>query len=133
MSLLDEIIAKCPPELLASRDHGPIAAAVSEGRTRIISRLGGIGAIIETLGPVDGPALLDALEALKESNPAVKWGWVLIERGELDFGSAVTRGLIQSMAQAGVMSQESAQALLDLALVPDPVGVSDVIQAMEGL
>jgi len=44
MTLLDEIKAKCSPELLATRDADAIAAAVSVGRTRIVPRLGGIGA-----------------------------------------------------------------------------------------
>lgn len=35
MTLLDEIKAKCSPELLASRDSEAIAAAVTEGRARV--------------------------------------------------------------------------------------------------
>lgn len=133
MSLLDEIKAKCSPELLASKQHGEIAAKVSEGRTRITTRLGGIGVVMETLGPVDGPALLDALEMLKASNPAVKWGWYLIERGELDFGSDVTRGMIDMIEAGGLIGKEAAKALRDIAVVPAPVSVAEVIQAMEGV
>ena len=129
MSLLDEIKAKCSPELLASKQHGEIAAKVSEGRTSIATRLGGIGVVMETLGPVDGPALLDALEMLKASNGAVKWGWYLIERGELDFGSDVTRGMIDMLEGGSVISKEAAKALRDIAAVPDPVTEFDVRKA----
>ena len=55
MTLLDEIKAKCPPDLLASQDADAIAAVVNVGRTSVVSRLGGIGAVLETLGVVDGP------------------------------------------------------------------------------
>lgn len=133
MSLLDEIKAKCPPGLVASGQHGEIAALVSKDRTTIVTRLGGIGVVMETLGPVDGPALLDALEGLKASIPAVKWGWYLIERGELDFGSQVTRGMIDMLEGSGAVTAEVAAALRNVAVIPDPVSVQDVVQAMEGM
>lgn len=130
MTLLDEIKAKCSAELLASQDADAIAAAVNVGRTRIVPRLGGIGAVMETLGAVDGPLVLDALDSLKGTVPAVKWGWVLLERGELDFGSTVTRQLIDSLAAGGVMTAEQADKLKALAVVPAPVGVQEVVSAM---
>lgn len=133
MTLLDEIKAKCSPELLASREHGEIAALVSEGRTRVVPRLGGIGAVMETLGAVDGPVVLDALDSLRASNPAVRWGWVLLEGGELDFGSTVTRQLIDTLAAGGVMTADQANKLKALAVVPAPVTTQDVIAAMEGM
>lgn len=133
MTLLDEIKAKCPPELLAGQDADAIAAAVNVGRTRVAPRLGGIGAVMETLGAVDGPLVLDALDSLKGTVPAVKWGWVLLERGELDFGSTVTRQLIDSLTAGGVMTAEQAGKLKALAVVPAPVTTQDVIAAMEGM
>lgn len=133
MTLLDEIKSKCSPELLASRDADAIAAAVSVGRTSIVPRLGGIGAVMETLGAVDGPVVLDALDSLKATLPAVKWGWVLLERGELDFGSVVTRQLIDGLVMGGVMTADQANKLKALAVVPAPVTTQDVIAAMEGM
>ena len=130
MTLLEEIKTKCSAELLASSEHGAIAEAVSQGRTAVVSRLGGIGAVIETLGVAEGPAVLDALDSLRASNPAVRWGWVLLERAELDFGSAVTRQLIDSLAAGGVMTAEQADKLKALAVVPAPVGVQEVVSAM---
>lgn len=130
MTLLDEIKAKCSPELLASRDSDAIAAAVSVGRTSIVPSLGGIGAVMETLGAVDGPVVLDALDSLKATLPAVKWGWVLLERGELDFGSVVTRQLIDGLVMGGVMTEAQGLAIKSLAEQPDPVSEFDVRKAI---
>ena len=130
MTLLDEIKSKCSPELLASRDSDAIAALVSVGRTSIVPRLGGIGAVMETLGAVDGPVVLDALDSLKATLPAVKWGWVLLERGELDFGSVVTRQLIDGLVMGGVMTDAQGLAIKSLAEQPDPVSEFDVRRAI---
>ena len=130
MTLLDEIKAKCTPELLASRDADAIAAAVNVGRTSIAPRLGGIGAVMETLGAVDGPLVLDALESLKATQPAVRWGWVLLERGELDFGSTVTRQMIDGLVMGGVMTEAQGLAIKALAEQPDPVTEFDVRRAI---
>jgi len=51
MSLREEILAVCTPAELAQRDDAKIAAKVSQGRTRIVSRPGGVGAVMRTLGP----------------------------------------------------------------------------------
>ena len=130
MTLLEEIKTKCSPELLASREHGAIAAVFSEGRTTVVPRLGGIGAVMETLGAVDGPLVLDALDSLKGTVPAVKWGWVLLERGELDFGSTVTRQLIDGLVMGGVMTEAQGLAIKALAEQPDPVTEFDVRRAI---
>lgn len=130
MTLLDEIKSKCSPELLASRDADAIAALVSVGRTSIVPRLGGIGAVMETLGAVDGPVVLDALDSLKATLPAVKWGWVLLERGELDFGSVVTRQLIDGLVMGGVMTDAQGLAIKSMAEQPDPVSEFDVRKAI---
>lgn len=130
MTLLDEIKAKCPPELLAGQDADAIAAAVNVGRTRVVPRLGGIGAVMETLGSVDGPAVLDALDALKGTVPAVKWGWMLLERGELDFGSTVTRQMIDGLVMGGVMTEAQGLAIKALAEQPNPVTEFDVRRAI---
>ena len=130
MTLISEIKAKCSPELLASRDADAIAAAVNVGRTRVAPRLGGIGAVMETLGAVDGPLVLDALDAIKGTVLAVKWGWVLLERGELDFGSTVTRQLIDGLVMGGVMTEAQGLAIKALAEQPDPVTEFDVRRAI---
>lgn len=125
MTLLEEIQAKCSPELIASRDHGAIAATVSAGRVRISQRLGGIGTVLETLGPDAGAALLDGLEAQAASIPALKWAWVLINRGELDFGSPATRAMIEVLVPS-----PAKEALLGVSEVADPVSALDVENKM---
>lgn len=126
MTLLQEIQAACTPELIASAEHGDIAAAVSVGRTQVVSKLGGIGLVLETLGPIDGAALLDSLETQAASVPALKWAFTLINRGELDFGSAATRTMI-----ATLVPEPARTALLNVAQVAAPVSVADVIEAMK--
>lgn len=128
MSLLTELQAKCSPELLASRDDVAIAAAASVGRTKIVQKLGGIGLVLETLGPTGGAALLDDLEAQAASVPALKWAWVLINRGELDFGSAATRGMIEALVPS-----PAKEALLAVAQVDDPVSVNEVSDCLNKL
>lgn len=126
MTLLEEI--QSGGFDLGSRDDGAIAAALSVGRTKIVPRLGGIGVVMETLGPVDGAALLDSLEAMVATNSAVKWAFVLINRGELDFGSSATRAMIDQLLPA-----PAAAALKSVAEVPDVITAQQVAQALEGL
>ena len=126
-TLLTEIQTKCSAELLASRDHQAIADAVNVGRVRTVQRLGGIGVVMETLGPTAGAQLLDNLEAMSASTPAVKWAFVLINRGELDFGSAATQAMMDTLLDA-----PTAAALKAVAVVPDPVTPAQCAAAMDG-
>jgi len=127
MTLLEEITAKCP-ELIAARDHQAIADAVNVGRTKITQRLGGIGVVMETLGPIDGAALLDNLESMSSTNSAVKWAFVLINRGELDFGSSATRAMIDLLVPGAI-----GDALKAVAEVPDTVTAQQVSDALGGI
>lgn len=127
MTLLAEIQTKCSAELIASRDHQAIADAVNVGRVKIAPRLGGIGLVLETLGPTDGAALLDALQAQTATIPALKWAWYLIERGELDFGSPATRAMIEALVPT-----PAKEALLAVAVQPDPVTGARVANALDG-
>lgn len=125
MTLLQEIQSKCDSALIASRDYDAIAAAVNAGRTKVVQRLGGIGLVLETLGPTDGAALLDALETQAATVPALKWAFILINRGELDFGSPATRAMIDLM-----VTGPAGAALKAVAEVPDPVTAAQVNQAL---
>lgn len=111
-------------------DTQAIAAALSVGRTRVTTRLGGVGVVLEALGPEEGAAVLDTLDALKATSSPVKWAWVLINRGELDFGSPATRGMIQQLQLGGALTVSQAATLLALAEVPDPVDEMDVRRAI---
>lgn len=131
MTLLEGIQAKCSPELIASRDHQAIADAVNVGRTKVITRLGGIGLVLETLGPTYGAALLDNLQVMTTTVPALKWAWYLIERGELDFGSAATRGMIDQMVTDGIMPASVGALLKGVAETADTVTAAQVEIAMK--
>jgi hypothetical protein len=115
-----------PAILALVPDTQAIADALSAGRTKVTQKLGGVGLVLETLGPDAGSALLDGLDALKAVSSPVKWAWVLIERGELDFGSPATRGMIQQLASGGAIPEAAAAALLAIAEVPDPLTEWDV-------
>ncbi len=126
MITLADLQAKCSPELLASHNYQAIADAVNAGRTKVVTKLGGIGTVLETLGPVDGAALLDQLEAMAATNSAVKWAFVLINRGELDFGSPATRAMIDQLLPA-----DAGAALKAVAEVADPVSAAECEIAMK--
>ena len=111
--------------MLAEGRDADLAAAMSVGRTKVATRLGGVGLVIETLGPTNGAALLDQLDALRSTNSAVKWGWFLLQDGTLDFGSPVTRVLLDELCPAPV-----AAALKATAEVPDPVDTFAVSAAL---
>jgi len=124
MALRDDILA-LDPALLASRDDGAIAAAVSVGRTRIQSRAIGIGTILATLGAAGGP-FLDGLVALGASDRNVFWAMELIKAGTLDIGMDATRAQVTALAAANPAVADACNALLALAIVPDPVSITEV-------
>ena len=126
MTLLQEIQAGGFD--LTNRDDGAIATALSLGRKKVVKTLGGIGIVLDTLGPVDGAALLDHLESMSASVPAVKWAFVLINRGELDFGAAATRGMIDQL-----LPNAAGAALKSIAEVADTITAQDVAKALEGM
>lgn len=131
MTILEEIQAKCTPELIASHDYQAIADVVNADRTKVEKTLGGIGTVLETLGPVDGAALLDSLQSMTATVPALKWAWYLIERGELDFGSAATRGMIDQFVTDGAMPAGVGALLKGVAEVPDPVSATEAEIALK--
>ena len=119
MSLYDEIQALPDAQaLLEAGNFHDIATTVSAGRTKVVNREGGIGAIMTALGPVGGSALLDQLETLSASDASVKWGFYLIKAGTLDFGLDSTRAMIDAL----VADPAANAALKGIAEVPDPVG-----------
>lgn len=124
--MLYDDIQVLDPALIASRDYAAIAAALSVGRVKVVPRLGGIGLVLETLGPESGAALLDALEAQAATVPALKWAWVLINRGELDFGSPATRSMIEAL-----VPEPARTLLLAVAEVSDPVTAAAVEVALK--
>ena len=128
MTLLEEITAKCPPEMIAAKEHGQIAALVSAGRTKPSGLLVGKGTILETIGLAAGNAFLDVID----TQPDFRHVRGLVAEGRLIISSPLVMGTIQSFVPT-VLTQAQANALLVLATVPDPVSVQEVISAMEGM
>ena len=127
MTLLEEITAKCPPELIAAREHGQIAALVSAGRTKPSGLPVGKGTILETIGLAAGNAFLDVID----NQPDFRHVKGLVAEGRLIVSSPLVTATIQSFVPA-VLTQAQADALFALAVVPAPVPVQEVIIAMEG-
>ena len=129
MSLLAEIQSKCPPELIAAKEHGQIAALVSAGRTRPSTKEIGNGTILETIGLQYGNAMLDVIY----SDQQFRHVKPLLEQGRLIVGSPLVVATIQGMAANGVIPAAARDALLALTVEPAPVSVQEVIKAMEGM
>lgn len=116
-TLLEEIQAKCSPELLASRDCTAIAAKVSETRTRPSSLEIGNGTVLETIGLEAGNALLDAIYSGNE----YRYVRPLLEQGRLKAASPLIAGALAKLVEVNVIEQEHADALLALGREPDPI------------
>jgi hypothetical protein len=101
------------------------ALNVSDPRVKVVSRLGGVGAVLRALGPTNGGAFLDALAASSDSS--VKWAMVLVKDGSLDFGDPLVRAQIDMLAPGA-----AATALKALAEIPDPYTPAEVEAARNG-
>jgi hypothetical protein len=122
MTLYEEILAKCTPEQIVSGHFHEITAAVNVGRGRRAEALIGPGSVQNVLGPDDGAAVLDAIDAASAASPALKWGMVSLMSGKLDVSLDSTRGMFDLLAAGGLMTQPQADALKALAIeTPDPV------------
>ena len=117
------------------KTHGEIAVLLNQPMVQVVQFNAGIGTILSVLGPVDGPAVLNTIESLKAADPAIKWGWYLIERSDLNFGDHVTRMMIDKLVAEAVITPEIGAKLKGLAeqTVTAGVTVQQVIDAMEGM
>lgn len=140
MALIDEITAKCSPELIASGNTAAIAAAVSVGRTKLVKTTIGAGTILSVLGAgaTGGGALLAKMRAknlpaaLADYADDIREVLYIIDRGDLDVSSPATQGMVGAMVAAGMMTQAQADGLLALGVDTDPVTSADVIRALAG-
>lgn len=128
MSLLTELQGKCSPELLASRDHDAIAAAVNAGRAKPNAREIGNGTILETLGLAAGNAFLDVINTV----PDFRHVKPLVEQGRLVVGSPLVQATVQSMVGAGILTQAQADALCALGKDPDPLTPARIANILDG-
>lgn len=126
MSLLNEIKAKVPPDVLATRNDAAIAAEFSKSRTKPSTKEIGNGTILETIGLTHGNAMLDVIY----NDPQFRHVKPLLEQGRLIVGSPLVVATIQGMAANGVIPAPARDALLALTVEPDPVSDLDVRRAL---
>lgn len=125
-------------------DYGAIADALSAGRTKIISREVGDGAIALALGTPAGPIFMMQLEQIAntpvtEAMPAeqiaqiavARQAWRSINRVGFDVGNPGVRAGIDAMAGT-LLTAEQAEAIKALAVVHDPVTPVDVQRVIDG-
>ena len=143
MSLRDEILAGGFD--LANRDDGAIAAALSQGRTKVVSREVGDGAIALALGTQVGPLFLYKLkklaatvlpdDATDEQIIPVAIAQQAVEslaKVGFDVGNPDVRAGL-SMFEGTLLTSEQIEAIKALAVVPDVITAQDVAKALEGL
>lgn len=134
--LIDDIRA-LPAEVLATRDTAQIAAAlgpVLHVRSHMITERG----VMSVLPVPDGDAFLSALESfaattLPVGHPLAAYhgtirrgiGWLKTSEG-LDVGDPLSRLLLDTLAQAGVVSAASVARIKTLAEVDVPIEEMDV-------
>lgn len=74
----------------------------------------GPGTIMNTLGPTDGAALLDTIQA--STDPVMKWGLQVVETGKLDISLQSTRAQLDSLVTAGVLTAGQRDELFALSM-----------------
>ena len=116
-------------EHVTERRDAQIAAALSEGRTKLVPTEIGSGTILAALGE-GGGAFLDALVEIGTVNRNVYWTMDLIRQGRLRIDLPATRAGMQGLAAAVPSLAPAVQALLTLGYEPDPIDVGAVSAAL---
>ena len=140
MTLLEEIQLKVPASLVAAKEHGLIAAAVSVDRKQVKEYWLTDRGLVADLVTISGDttlsnsilAKLDALANQDRSTAAIVSRLVNDPRG-VNFGDTALLAQFQLLKVAGVLTQQELDALSSLALQDAPVSVAEVIEAMKGL
>ena len=143
MSLRDEILAG--GFNLSNRDDGAIADALSQGRTKVVSREVGDGAIALALGTQVGPLFLyklkklaatvlpdDATDAQIIPVAIAQQAVESLAKVGFDVGNPDVRAGL-SMFEGTLLTSEQIEAIKALAVVPDVITAQDVAKALEGL
>jgi hypothetical protein len=149
MTLIDEIRAKCPPELLNARNAQAITDAVNVGRTRVdeVTKFASLG-ISERFpslnglpGPLGAELLFRKLEAFApvalqspDIGVSLLGGAVIRQMGHLKgagmaIGSPAVRQMLAALVGAGAITQVEADALVSVASLPDPITEFEVRRA----
>lgn len=143
MSLRDEILAG--GFNLSNRDDGAIADALSQGRTKVVSREVGDGAIALALGTQAGPLFLyklkklaatvlpdDATDAQIIPVAIAQQAVESLAKVGFDVGNPDVRAGL-SMFEGTLLTSEQIEAIKALAVVPDVITAQDVAKALEDL
>ena len=132
MTLLDEIQAKCTTQQIANRgvDGGlaAVTAAVNVGRNRPSGLEIGKGTVLATIGLSAGNQFLDVIDTVADFRHVRG----LLNDGRLIVSSPLVMGTIQSFVP-NVLTQAQANALLALAVTPNPASEHDCSAAMQVL
>lgn len=109
---------------------GEIAALLNEPQVVRVERMAELGTPMKYLGAEAGAQLLDSIEALAATNPTIKWGFKLLERGALDLSLDFTRAMLDAL-----LPPEAAAVLKGLAEQTVTAGVTwqQVRDALEGI
>jgi hypothetical protein len=109
---------------------GEIAELLNAPQVVLVERMAELGTPMKYLGAEAGAQLLDQMEALAATNPTVKWGLKLLERGALDLSLDSTRAMLDAL-----LPVEAATLLKALAEQTVTTGVTwqQVRDALEGM
>ena len=143
MSLRDEILAG--GFNLANRDDGAIADALSQGRTKVVSREVGDGAIALALGTQAGPLFLYKLKKLAATVlpdnatdaqiipvAVAQQAVESLAKVGFDVGNPDVRAGL-SMFEGTLLTSEQIEAIKALAVVEEVITAQDVAKALEGM
>ena len=106
--------------LVAGGNDGAVAALLNDrakGRMRVVTpTMINARTLMAQLGASVGATVLDKLDAARARNPAVKWAFSFITSAEgIDVGHAQTRGMLDALAAAGVLTAAERDAVKALA------------------
>lgn len=143
MSLRDEILAGGFD--LANRDDGAIASALSQGRTKVVSREVGDGEIALALGTQAGPLFLYKLKKLAATalpDDATEEQIIPVAQAQqaveslakvgFDVGNPDVRSGL-SLFEGTLLTSAQIEAIKALAVVQDVITAQDVAKALEGI
>ena len=132
MTLLNEIQARCTGQQIADRGVAGwlsvIAAIVNVGRTKPSGLEIGKGAVLTAIGLDAGNLFLDMIDSVADYRHVRG----LLYNGQLDISSPLVMGTIQSLVP-NVLTQVQADALLSLAVTPNPASEQECSLAMQVL
>lgn len=135
-----EAIAASPTIRAMYPDTAAMAAALSAGRTRLVSRMVSARGLAERYpgGPLGAEVVLMKLEgaaatmkASEDQQQKVLGSLIARQLGflsgeGLDFGSPALRAMLQQFSALGILSAEEVDGLLSIGVAPDPYTARDI-------